>query len=306
MRYRFCTCDVFTDRIFGGNPLAVFPDARGLSAARMQSIAKEFNLSETTFVLPAETAEGTCRVRIFTPTTELPFAGHPTVGTAFVLAWIGRVPLEGDRTEIVLEEGVGPVPVSIRASEGRPVLGKLSSARMPEYGPEPPAPEKIAAALSLETADLLGGAHEPQAVSCGFPALYVPLRSLEAIRRARLKHDLWEATLASYWAAQVYVFTFETEQPGSDVHARFFAPALGIEEDPATGAAATGLGGYLGARDATETGTVRWVVEQGLEIGRPSRLEVETDKREGAITAIRVGGSAVLVSAGEMDVPEGY
>ena len=142
MRYKFCTCDVFTDRIFGGNPLAVFPDARGLSAARMQSIAKEFNLSETRFVLPTETAEGTCRVRIFTPATELPFAGHPTVGTAFVLAWIGRVPLERDRTEIVLEEGVGPVPVSIRASQGRPVLGQLSAAKRPEYGPEPPAPEE--------------------------------------------------------------------------------------------------------------------------------------------------------------------
>lgn len=304
MRYRFLTCDVFTDRIFGGNPLAVFPDARGLDAEQMQPIAREFNLSETTFVLPPETPEGTHRVRIFTPATELSFAGHPTVGTAYVLAWIGDVKLDSDVVHVAFEEGVGIVAVTIRTSRGRPVFAQLSAARMPEFGPEPPGPETIAAMLSLETSDLLLDDDAPQAVSCGQPILFVPVRDLAAIRRVRLRRDLWERSLSSYWAPQVYVFTYDTETDGADIHARFFPPALGIEEDPATGAAATALAGYLGIRDTKQSGTLRWVVEQGLEMGRPSRLEIEADRQDGVITAIRVGGSAVLVSEGEMDIPD--
>ena len=304
MRYRFLTCDVFTDRIFGGNPLAVFPDARGLVAEQMGPIAREFNLSETTFVLPPETPEGTHRVRIFTPATELSFAGHPTVGTAYVLAWIGEVKLDRDIVHVAFEEGVGIVPVTIRVSRGQPVFAQLSAARMPEFGPEPPRPETLAAMLSLETSDLLPGDDAPQAVSCGQPILFVPVRDLAAMRRVRLKRDLWERSLSSYWASQVYVFAYETETDGADIHARFFPPALGIEEDPATGAAATALAGYLGIRDARQSGTLRWVVEQGLEMGRPSRLEIEADRQDGVITAIRVGGSAVLVSEGEMDIPD--
>jgi len=304
LRYRFLTCDVFTDRVFGGNPLAVFPDARGLVAERMQPIAREFNLSETTFVLPPETPEGTHRVRIFTPATELSFAGHPTVGTAYVLAWIGDVKLDREVVHVAFEEGVGIVPVTIRASRGEPVFAQLSAARMPEFGPAPPGPETIAAMLSLETSDLLLGDDPPQAVSCGQPILFVPVRDLAAIRRVRLKRDLWERSLSSYWAPQLYVFTHDTETDGADIHARFFPPALGIEEDPATGAAATALAGYLGIRDAMQSGTLRWVVEQGLEMGRPSRLEIEADRQDGVITAIRVGGSAVLVSDGEMDIPD--
>ncbi|UCC47520.1 MAG: PhzF family phenazine biosynthesis protein [Gemmatimonadota bacterium] len=304
MRYRFLTCDVFTDRIFGGNPLAVFPDARGLDTEQMQPIAREFNLSETTFVLPPETPDGTHRVRIFTPATELPFAGHPTVGTAYVLAWIGDVKLDRDVVHVAFEEGVGIVPVTIRASRGQPVFAQLSAAKMPEFGPEPPGPETIAATLSLKPSDLLLGDDAPQAVSCGQPILFVPVRDLASIRQVRLKRDLWEQSLSSYWAPQVYVFTYDTETDGADIHARFFPPALGIEEDPATGAAATALAGYLGIRDARQSGTLRWVVEQGLEMGRPSRLEIEADRQDGVITAIRVGGSAVLVSEGEMDVPD--
>jgi trans-2,3-dihydro-3-hydroxyanthranilate isomerase len=302
MRYRYYTADVFTDRPFGGNQLAVFPDGRGLSTRQMQAIAAEFNYSETTFVFPPQDARHTRRVRIFTPGAEMPFAGHPTVGTAHVLAAIGEVALEGEVTRIVLEEGVGPVPVAIRASEGKPVFAQLSAAQMPEYGPPAPAAGIIASALSLDVADVLGGADYPQAISCGVRFLFVPLRNRDAVRRARLNRDVWEKHIASYWASQIYLFSYDAELPGSQLRARMFAPALGIVEDPATGSGATALAGYLGTRDATRDGLLHWRVEQGFEMGRPSILEVEADKVNGAITGIRVGGATVMMCAGTLEV----
>jgi trans-2,3-dihydro-3-hydroxyanthranilate isomerase len=307
MRYRYYTADVFTDRVFGGNPLAVFPDAAGLDAATMQLVAREINYSETTFVFPAQTPAGTRRVRIFTPGVEMPFAGHPTVGTSFVLAAIGEVALTGERTTVVFEEQVGPVPVTIRAEQGpvgwQPVFCQLSAALMPQFGPPPPVSADLAALLSLSPDDLLAGQFMPQAVSCGVPFLFIPLASREAVARARVRFDLWEAILKPYWSSQVFVFSFEAEQPGSDLHARMFAPQLGVGEDPATGAAATALAGYLGVRDVRHAGTLRWVAEQGFEMGRPSILEIEADKEDGAITAIRVGGASVLVAEGTLEIP---
>lgn len=298
--YAFVTADVFTDRLFGGNPLAVLTDARGLDTAAMLQITREFNYSETVFVLPPQDPAHTRRVRIFTPGAELPFAGHPTVGTAFVLAAMGAVPLAGPQTRIVLEEGVGPVPVTIWAENGRPVFTQLSAARMPQFGPPPPPVEEIAATLGLSPADLLLGEYAPQAVSCGVPFLFVPLRSRAAVARISLDRAAWQRSLASYWAPEVFAFSFEAEQPGSDLHARMFAPKLGIGEDPATGSAATALAGYLSARDASPRTALRWTVEQGFEMGRPSILEVEADRQGGAVTAIRVGGRSVLVSSGTL------
>ena len=304
MRYRFFTADVFTDRVFGGNPLAVLPEAEGLDTRRMQLVAREFNLSETAFVLPPGDPAHTRRVRIFTPAAELPFAGHPTVGTAFVLAAIGAVPLTGEETRVVFEEGVGPVPVTVRAAGGRPAFAQLSVAKLPEFGPEPPAPAAVADALSLDVADLADGGAGVQAVSCGVPILFVPVPDRGALRRARVNRAAWERVLAPSWAPQVFVFTPDAERPGSDLRARVFAPMLGVEEDPATGAAAAALGGYLGVRADGGDGTLRWVVEQGFEMGRPSILEVEADRRGGAVTAVRVGGASVMVGEGGIEVPD--
>ncbi len=303
MRYRFYTADGFTDRVVGGNPLAVFPDSSGLETRQMQRVAREFNLSETVFVAPPENPENTRRLRIFTPSAELPFAGHPTIGTAFVLASIGAVAVEGEVTRIVFEEGVGPVPVSIRSFNGKPVFAQLSSAKLPEFGPEPPALADIAAVLSLDASDLVERGPAPRAVSCGVPFLFVSVRDRGAMGRVRLDHGTWERVLSSFWAPDLYVVTLDAELPGSDLRARMFPPALGIAEDPATGAAATALAGYLGGPGTIGTGTLRWVVEQGFEMGRPSMLEVEADKVDGEITAVRVGGAAVLVSEGEMEIP---
>jgi trans-2,3-dihydro-3-hydroxyanthranilate isomerase len=298
----FCTLDVFTDTRFGGNQLAVFPDARGLDTDRMATIAKEFNLSETVFVFPPENPAHTKRVRIFTPGSELPFAGHPTIGAAHALAVLGHVPLTGDLTKIVFEEGVGPVPISIRSRNGVPVFAELSVAKLPEVGPPPPSRSALADLLSVEVADLTGGTWSPQSLSSGVPFLFVPVRDRNVLKRARVKLDRWEAILKASWAPEVFVFSRDPEREGSHIRARMFAPGLGIGEDPATGSAAAALGGYLAARDAAKDGTLRWVVEQGFEMGRPSILEVEADKSDGKITAIRVGGASVMVSTGEMEV----
>ena len=303
MRYRFLTADVFTDRPFGGNQLAVLPDAHGLGEDVMPAIAREFNYSETVFVLPPSDPTHTRRLRIFTPGGELPFAGHPTVGTAHVLAAIGEIPLRSDETRIVFEEGVGPVPVLIRSDSGSPVFAQLSIAKLPEVGPPPPPAAQLAEILSLRPDDLLGGDFAPEAVSCGVPFLFVPLRDRDAVRRARVRIDKWEAVLADAWASMIMVFAHDAEWPGSDLRARMFAPGISVPEDPATGSAAAALGGYLAARVPRLDGTLRWVIEQGVEMGRPSILEAEVDKAAGKVTAVRVGGKTVLVSEGTMEIP---
>jgi len=303
MRTRFVTADVFTDRMFGGNQLAVFPDASAIPADLMQDIAREFNFSETTFVLPPTDRANTARVRIFTPGSELPFAGHPTVGTAHVLAATGAIGLSGDVTHVVFEEGAGPVPVTIRSVGGKPVFAQLTSARLPEVGPPPPPAERLAEMLSLQPKDLRGGNYRPESVSCGVPFLFVPLVDRAAVERSRVKVDLWEQLLGGFVTSMVFVFAEDAERPGSNVRARMFAPGIGVPEDPATGSAAVGLAGYLAARDRRRDGTLRWVIEQGFEMGRPSILEAEADVKDGRVTATRVGGSSVIVTTGEMDLP---
>src|SRR5215468_6522244 len=302
MNARYFTADVFTDRRFGGNQLAVFPDAREIASDLMPQIAREFNYSETTFVLPPTDPSHTARVRIFTPGGELQFAGHPTIGTAHVLATIGAIAIKGPETRIVLEEGVGPVPVTIRATDGRPEFATLSVAKLPEVGPPPPERETLAAMLSLDPPDVLDGDLSPQTVSCGTPFLFVPLRDRRAVAQSRVRSDLWDAALEGYTTNKVMVFALDGGRPGSDVRARMYAPGIGVPEDPATGSAAVALGGYLAARDARFDGTLRWVVEQGFEMGRPSILEVEADKQAGKITAARVGGRTVMVCEGTMTI----
>jgi trans-2,3-dihydro-3-hydroxyanthranilate isomerase len=297
---RFVTADVFTDRPFGGNQLAVFPDARGLDDARMLAITREFNFSETTFVFPPEDPSHTRRVRIFTPGGEVPFAGHPTVGTAHVLAALGEIPLTGDETHIVFGLNVGPVPVRIVAERGTPLFCQLSVAKLPEVGPPPPTRATLAAILGLEVSDLLGGAMTPQAVSCGLPFLLVPVKDRKALAKARLRLEAWETTLANWWAPEVFVFTRDGCDTGFDVHARMFGPGVAVPEDPATGSACAALGGYLALKDGRADAALRWTVAQGIEMGRPSRIEVEADKAGGAVTAVRVGGRSVIVTRGEL------
>jgi trans-2,3-dihydro-3-hydroxyanthranilate isomerase len=302
---RFLTADVFTDRMFGGNQLAVFPNAEALDPGMMQAIARELNLSETVFVLPPAEPRHTRKLRIFTPGSELPFAGHPTIGAAFVLASIGEVPMDSTGASIVFEEGVGSVPVTVRARDGRPGYCELTAARLPEVGPPPPPLEEIASVLSLQPEELRADGVSPRAVSCGVPYLFVPLRDLAALSRARINLPAWERTLANWWAPAVFPFTETGGGDGVDLRARMFAPGIGIPEDPATGSAAAALAGYFAANSGPASGTLRWVVEQGVEMGRPSRLHITCDRAADRIAAVRVGGSSVLVSEGWLTVPAG-
>lgn len=298
--YRFVTADVFTATPFGGNQLAVFPEASGLSSEQMQSIAGEFNFSETTFVVPPEDTACIRRVRIFTPASELPFAGHPTVGTAHVLAALGEIPLTGDVTRVALQEGVGPVPVLIRSKDGQPGFCQLTAAKLPEASPPLPPRDVLAPMLSLETDDLLDGVYHPQAVSCGVPFSFIPVRDRRAVARARLRLDLWEETLSHEPHHMVMVFAMDAEDRNHQVRARMFGPGSKVPEDPATGSACAALGGYLAWRNDTSSGTLRWIVEQGYEMGRPSILEIETDKVDGKVSAVRVGGDTVIMTEGRL------
>jgi trans-2,3-dihydro-3-hydroxyanthranilate isomerase len=310
--HRFVTVDVFTDRPFGGNPLAVFPDARPIPEEYLLPIAREFNYSETTFVYPPADPRHTRRVRIFTPAAELPFAGHPTVGTAHVLAAIGEVPLDGDGTRLLLEEGVGVVPVDVRVEGGAPTFAQLTAAKLPEAGTSPDV-ATLADVLSLDAADFLGGAYAPTVMSAGIPFLLVALRSRDAVRRSRVRLDAWERTLKGTDASEVMVFALDAEAPDAGaanagaeprsapaVRARVFVPGLSVPEDPATGSACAALGGYLAARTPRDDGTLRWTVAQGVEMGRPSEIHVEVDKSAGAVAAVRVGGRSVLMSEGSL------
>ncbi len=298
----YCLVDVFTDHPFGGNQLAVVLDGDGLTTETMQALAREFNLSETTFVLPAQRPEYAYRVRIFTPGVELPMAGHPTVGTAFVLARQGLIPVVEPETAITLEEKVGPIPVRLSLNDGR-VQHIQMQQPLPTFGSQFADRDAIAHLLSLEASDL----HPTlplEVVSCGVPFLYVPVKSLDAMRRIRFRLDVWEHTLRDFEASQVFIFTQETELPASTVHCRMFAPAMGIVEDPATGAAHGPLGSYLVRHQLVQPG-IEFVSEQGFEMGRPSLLSVKIEQKEGQIVGVYVGGQCYFIGEGTIELPEG-
>jgi trans-2,3-dihydro-3-hydroxyanthranilate isomerase len=301
----YCLVDVFTNQPFGGNQLAVFPDARGLASETMQALAKELNLSESTFVLPAEDAASDYRVRIFTPAVELPMAGHPTVGTAFVLAHEGMVQLTEPETTITFEEGVGMVPVTLFTREGQLNLIQMRQP-LPTFGPVFDDREAIAHMLSLDPA-LLDPTLPLEVVSCGVPFLFVPVKSLEAIRASRFRLDVWERVLRDFAAPHVFVFTQEVVLPDSTVHCRMFAPAMGIAEDPATGGASGPLGCYLvrhGLVHPTAARSSQMVSEQGFEIGRPSLLQVTIDQDGQHITGVYVGGQCCFMGKGWITLAE--
>jgi trans-2,3-dihydro-3-hydroxyanthranilate isomerase len=299
-RLHYHRVDVFTDRAFGGNPLAVFTNGRGVSSETMQAIAKEFNLSETTFVLPPDDARHDWRVRIFTPGSELPMAGHPTVGTSFVLAREHLIRRDAKQTTIILEEGVGPVPVRVEFRGGEPIFAEMSQP-LPTFGPRLEDRRAAAAMLSLDESDI-DDALPLEVVSCGVPFLYVPLKSLDAARRARPRADLMEGMRDA--PPEVFVFTREVEGEGSTIHSRMFAPGLGITEDPATGAASGPLGCYLVRYGVVPPAASAEIIsEQGIEMGRPSLIHIRIESAgDGEITGVKVGGQCHFAGEGFIEV----
>lgn len=295
--YTFEQVDVFTDRVFGGNPLAVVLDGRGLSDAEMQAIAGEMNLSETTFVLPPTRPDCCVRLRIFTPTSELPFAGHPTVGTTFVLASRGLLPL-GQR-QLSLEEAIGPVPVRLEGDLRQPTFIWMGHQDATFVGPWADR-EGVARALRVDATDLLSD--KPLVVgSTGVPFLYVPLRDTLAVDRVILDRAALEQATAGLTFSGVFVLAPAGE---GRVYSRVFAPALGIPEDPATGGATGALGAYvLRYGIVPGSGRVRLVSEQGTKMGRQSFLHVQF-RADGPIARdIEVGGSVVPVLDGQLRLP---
>ena len=290
MRRRFATLDVFTDRRFAGNPLAVVLEAEGLGADAMQAIAREFNHPETVFVFaPADPAHR-ARLRIFTPARELPFAGHPTVGTAVLL---GVRDGAAAGSELVLEEGLGAVRCTLESLSGASGRARFAIPQLPrEVGP-PADTAAIAAALSLAPNDIDG---PPARGSAGIPFTFVPVGSLAAMARCRPDAAQFDAAFPD---GAVYVFCSETVEPGHQFHARMFAPGMGVREDPATGSAAAAFAGLVASRGGDGNHTI--VIEQGYEMGRPSLIHVAAVVSGGRLRSASIGGDAVLVTEGTIE-----
>jgi trans-2,3-dihydro-3-hydroxyanthranilate isomerase len=301
---RFLQVDVFTERVFGGNPLAVVFEADGLADAEMQAIAREMNCSETTFLLPPTRRNCAARVRIFTPAREIPFAGHPTIGTSWVLAAEKLLP--AGTTRFNLEEGIGPVEVTLEGDPARPAFLWMRHGEA-KFGPELTDRAGFARALGLAEADLLPG-HPIRTGSTGNTFLYIPLADRAAVDRARL--DVPALLAAQGEGQNLGVFVFAPDPPGgtpgkATVYSRMFAPhTSGIPEDPATGSASGPLGAYLVERRlVTPAATVDIVSEQGTRMGRPSFLHIRVGTGGGRITDIQVGGSVVPVIDGRLRMP---
>jgi trans-2,3-dihydro-3-hydroxyanthranilate isomerase len=309
--YRFVQLDVFTDKPFSGNPLAVFPEAEGISDEVMLQIAREMNLSETVFVLPSKKNDVLRHLRIFTPTREIPFAGHPVVGTWNALAREGIVPVpEGGtgRTQIQHEVGIGVLPVEIEFKDGQPVQVVMTQGGFatPAEIDDQHEQAELARALGRLREDL-DETLPIQVISTGLPCLAVPMRSLADVRDCRVNSQLLGDIYTRRGASGALVFTRETLEIGnSRAHARFFAPADNIPEDPATGSACGALGAYLVHHGALsmlpEDGRFRFVIEQGDFIKRTSRISLDVKGNTRAVEEVRVGGASVVVAKGEVFV----
>lgn len=295
MRRKFFTLDVFTRRRYAGNPLAVVLDPDGLDGAAMQAIAREFNLSETVFVFPPADTAHRAKLRIFTPAAELPFAGHPTVGSAVLL---NRLDGASDKREIVLEEGIGPVRCMVEALDAETGRARFDLARLPADAGPAALPAAIAAALGLREEDIGFDAFKPARWSAGVEFNFVPLKGLDAMRRCRPNAAHWNDGVLGRGAA--FVFCRETAEPGHAFHARMFAPRDGMPEDPATGSAAAALSGLLAHFTRLADGAHEFVVEQGYEMGRPSLISLSMTVAAGKLTAGAIAGEAVVVSEGTL------
>jgi trans-2,3-dihydro-3-hydroxyanthranilate isomerase len=302
MKLPFTTYDVFTNHRFGGNPLAIVEEADALSSEQMQAIAREFNLSETIFVLRPKDPANTASVRIFFPTAEIPFAGHPTVGCAIHLAQKKYKPGCSFETEIRLEEVAGLVPVKV--SRIGDVPRAQFTAPVVPFAADVPAPaiEEVARALSLSPQDFGQDGHGLRVFQGGPRFLYVPVRGREALARARPLEPYWSAMLKPLGSQMAYLYAVGGDNPKTAYRARMFAPETGTFEDPATGSATAVLAAQLLAAERLGDGTHRWQIEQGYEMGRPSDLWLEADVAGAKLIAVRVAGQAVQIMSGVLEL----
>ena len=296
MNYTFHIVDVFSSTPFGGNQLAVLPDAAGLSTDGMQKIAREFNFGEKTFVLPKNDPANTCRVRIFTPRAELDFAGHPTVGTACALVMKQHVRLS-DPIRLILEENVGPVMVDVVERDGG-YHGTLTLSGKIDAPIGAPSPTDLAAILSVEAAEV----SQVFFAGVGVPFCFAQLKSSEAVDRAAINRAAWAATLSRAWSPHLFFFAGDLRE-GGKLYARMWAPALGVEEDAATGSACAALVGAMASKPEFGGTAYRLSIQQGVSMGRRSEIEAEARKSGAAVTSVSVGGATAYIASGEIDVP---
>ncbi|WP_028778307.1 PhzF family phenazine biosynthesis protein [Shimazuella kribbensis] len=299
---RYALLDVFTTKPFGGNQLAVFYDDTNLPTETMQTIARELNLSETVFVQTPSDAKKEKRLRIFTPKVELPMAGHPTIGTAYLLADKGILDTKEGVNEWVLEEEVGEIPVKVYREQSR--ISKVEMTQpLPEFGEVYQDRQNVADLFSLSVEDL-DPALPIQTVSTGVPFLFIPICTLDAIKKIQFRMDIWEKHFSRNPEIQhIFTFTTETENISSTIHSRMFAPAMGISEDPATGNASGSLGAYLvehAVVSPVEQETYFIRSEQGFEMGRPSYIDITIGKEGEQYKEVKIGGTSVIIGSGEI------
>jgi trans-2,3-dihydro-3-hydroxyanthranilate isomerase len=297
MKYPFHIVDVFSSTPFGGNQLAVLPDAAGIATEGMQKIAREFNFPETTFVLPKNDPANTHRVRIFTPRAELDFAGHPTIGTACALVMKQHVQ-SADPIRLILEENIGPVTVDVAQRNGG-YHGTLTLSGKIDAPAGAPAPADLAVVLSIESAEV----SQSFFAGVGLPFCFAQLKSNGAVDRAAVNRAAWAVTLSRAWSPHLFFFAGDLRD-GGILYARMCAPALGIEEDPATGSACAALVGAMGSKHALGgRAGYRLSIQQGVSMGRRSEIEAEARISEGVVTSVSVGGATAYIASGELEVP---
>jgi trans-2,3-dihydro-3-hydroxyanthranilate isomerase len=293
--------DVFTERPLGGNPLAIVLEADRLSAKEMQAIAREFSLSETVFVLTPTAPGHTARVRIFTPSCELPFAGHPTLGTAILLAELRMPVVNGERDAIIaLEEEAGSIRVGVRLRSNAPAFGEFDAPKNAAVPEVLTPPEEIAAALGLIPSEIGFENHKPVLLRTTSNFAYVPVSNLEAMAKLRMTPTHWARAFTDRRIDGVYVYTRQCVRTSASFHARMLAPDLGVPEDPATGSAAIGFARVIQHFDAGPDGAHKRSIEQGLEMGRPSTIHLVSSVVRGKLEGVRIGGYAVRVAEGQL------
>ncbi|MCB1483761.1 MAG: PhzF family phenazine biosynthesis protein [Hyphomicrobiaceae bacterium] len=295
--------DVFTERALGGNPLAVVHEADRLTAGEMQAIAREFNLSETVFVRKPTAPGHTAKIRIFTPTREVPFAGHPTLGTAALLAELRMPVVNGERDAIIaLEEEIGSVRVGVRLRAGAGAFGEFDAPKLPGEVETLGQRDELAAALGLIASEIGFENHKPTVVRDANVFAYVPIANLEAMSKVRVTAGHWSRVVTDKGIMGVYLYTRQCVRSHSAFHARLFAPDVGVPEDPATGSASIGFARVVHHFDDLTEGTHKLQIEQGIEMGRPSNISLAITIEGDKLTGVRIGGHVVRVAQGTLNL----
>jgi len=303
MKRQFCTLDVFTDTPLAGNPLAVVCDCEGLDDAGMQAIAREFNLSETIFLLPPKDPVNTARARIFTPSRELPFAGHPTIGAAVLIGLVDAPGLiRAQDIRIVIEEEIGDIACTVSHRQGRAPRAHFTLPRLPQPAGMAGESLAIASALGLDEEEIGFDNHAPCIFSAGNAFCFVPVTTRAAIARARPDLSAWPQAFGHMERGAAFLYTRQCAHEGSHFHARMFAPGLGITEDPATGSAVAAFAGVIMQSEIMRDGSHVLTIEQGFEMGRPSFISLGLDIVGGRLMEASIGGSAILLQQGTIDI----